>query len=80
MYYINYQTGAGNDTSDTLEEAKRIADEGAAYTRQPIVIEDEDGNEVSRRSWYGVEYNANEYYCVDPILFGSFGFYSDWTN
>lgn len=79
MYYINYQTGAGNDTADTLEEAKRIADEGAAYTQQPIVIEDEDGNEVSRRSWYGVKYNADDD-CVDPILFGSFGFYSDWTN
>lgn len=79
MYYINYNTGAGNDTADTLEEAKRIADDGACYTQHPIVIEDEDGNEVSRRSWYGAKYNADDD-CVDPILFGSFGFYSDWTN
>ena len=80
MYYINYQTGAGNDTAGTLDEAKRLADEGAAYTQQPITIEDEDGNEVSRRAWCGVEYNEDEYYCEDPIRFGTFGFYGDWTN
>ena len=39
MYYINYCTGAGNERTDTLEEAKRIADEEAAYTQQHIIIE-----------------------------------------
>ena len=40
-YYINYNTGAGNKWADTLEAAKELADDGAAYTQRPIIIEDE---------------------------------------
>lgn len=77
-YYINYHTGAGNETVDgTLEEAKRVADEDAAYTQQNIEIFDEDGDSVAIRRWVGVDYN-NGYESENPIIFGSFGFYDDW--
>lgn len=77
-YTINYNTGAGNETieSEDLEAVKAQADEGAAYTQQPITIEDENGNEVARRSWNGVEFEEGD--AEDPIRFGSSGFYGDW--
>jgi len=80
IYRICYHTGAGDTTAETLEEAMRIADQGAAYTQQDISIEDADGNEVARRRWCGVEYDEDDedLYCEDPICFGSFGYYSDW--
>ena len=48
MYHINFHTGAGNlDGIKTVDEAKRLADEGAQYTQAPITIEDEGGNEIA---------------------------------
>lgn len=38
MYEINFDTGAGNRTAKTLEEAKKIADDCAAYTQCDIAI------------------------------------------
>lgn len=78
-YYINYNTGAGNEWADTLEAAREIADNGAAYTQQPIVIEDEDGNEVTRRPWWGVAYNE-EVPEDNPICLGDWGYYGDWQS
>lgn len=78
-YYINYHTGAGNrwiDAAD-LDAAKSDADKDAAYTQQPITIEDEDGNELSRRAWWGYDYDDSQ---SDPIRFGTFGFYGDWVD
>lgn len=79
-YTINYHTGAGNETieSDDLEAVKAQADEGAAYTQQPITIEDENGKEVARRTWYGTEISEGD--AEDPIEFGSSGFYGDWNE
>ena len=83
FYMIRYNTGAGDEeVNGTLDEAKAIADDGAAYTQQDIVIEDEDGNEVARRVWYGVEL-TDEYMTDDEdkyITFGSFGFYAPWND
>lgn len=80
-YYINYNTGAGNEwITGTLEDAQRAADDGAAYTQQPITIEDEHDNEVARRPWWGVAYDPD----VDDsaeneiISFGSFGYFGAW--
>lgn len=79
MYYINYHTGAGDDTADTLDEAMKLADEGAAYTKCGITIEDENGNEVAGRNWYGVPYSEDDDEpSDDPICFGDFGYYGDW--
>ena len=80
MYYINYCTGAGNERADTLEEAKRIADNGAAYTQQPIIIEDEDGREITRRPWWNVAYNGHALPETNPICYGDYGYYGDWTD
>lgn len=77
-YYINYNTGVGNEWADTLEEAKEIADAGACYTQQPITIEDEDDNEICRRPWWGSQYNEDEAWEDDPICFGEFGYFGDW--
>lgn len=77
-YYINYNTGIGNEWADTLEEAKAIADDGAAYTQRDITIEDEDDNEVLRRPWWGVGYDEDESSDDDPICFGDFGYFGDW--
>lgn len=80
MYTINYHTGTGNEHADTLDEAKRIADEGAAYTQQPITIEDEDGNEITRRPWWSVAYDEDAAAEFDPIHIGDYGYYGDWTD
>ena len=78
MYRIRYNTGAGDETAETLEAAKSAADEGASHTQQPIVIEDEFGNEVARRQWWGVSDGWKDE--NDPIRFGEFGFYGDWQE
>ena len=82
-YWIRYGTGAGDEEIiGTLDDAKRAADDGAAYTQIDIVIEDEDGNEITRRRWWGVEL-TDEYMTDDEdkyITFGSFGFYAPWDD
>lgn len=80
MYYINYHTGAGDDTADTMDKAMQVADAGAAYTQQDITIEDEAGNVVAIRRWYGVQYNKDEDDAETPICFGDFGYYADWCR
>lgn len=80
-YYINYHTGSGNETAADLDEAKRIADENAAYTQEAITIHDETGDEVARRNWWGVKYDPeNDPDTEDPICFGDYGYYGDWTE
>lgn len=78
-YKINYNTGAGDEQDfPSIGEAQAAADEGAAYTQQPIVIEDEDGNEVARRAWWGVLDGIED--ASDPIQFGTSGYYGDWQD
>lgn len=94
-YYIDYNTGAGNEYAETLEEAKALADEGACYTQQSIHIyevESETDNDidydyydtprqpVAIRNWYGVAYDEEESYEENPICFGDFGYYDDWVD
>lgn len=87
-YYINYHTGAGNEIiAGTLEEAKKNADENAAYTQADITIHSTDGDEpgeiICRRSWWGVEYDpdAAESEEGDSVItFGNFGYYGPWRD
>lgn len=79
-YYICYHTGAGDDVAPTVKAAMRIADKGAAYTQHDITIEDVNGNVLYTRRWWGTEYDEDEDCCENPILFGDFGFYSDWES
>lgn len=75
-YTINYHTGAGNfEVEGDLDEAKTQADQGATYTQEPITIDDENGNAVARRSWWGV---VPEEDAEDIIQFGTFGHYGAW--
>jgi len=76
-YIINYQTGIA-DHAKTLDEAKMIADAAAAYTQQDIVILFID-EEITRRQWWGVAFDPDVDDSEDPICFGDFGYYSDWT-
>lgn len=76
MYTVNYHTGAGNSAAETLDDAKKVADNGACYTQQDITVEDEEGNVAARRTWYGCTDGISE--CISPIRFGNFGFYGDW--
>ena len=78
MYTVNYHTGAGNGTAETLDDAKKVADNGACYTQESITIEDENGQTVSMRHWWdcmdGIEGMEN------PIRFGAYGYYGDWED
>jgi len=79
-YHICYHTGAGDEEAETLEEAMKTADENAAYTQQDITIEDNAGNVLAVRHWWGVEYDEEneDAYCEAPICFGRYGYYDDW--
>lgn len=82
MYTINYHTGVGNTEEETLELAMKKADEGAAYTQQNITIEDETGNVVAVRKWWGVGYDPEQTEDApeDIIQFGNFGYYGAWEE
>lgn len=80
---INYNTGAGNETAPTLEEAKQIADNGSRFTMRDITIEDGDGNVIIRRKWYGINIDDQEEFDIDidsVIRFGTNGFYGSWEE
>lgn len=83
LYFINYHTGVGDEWFEgTLDEAKAQADAGAAFTQQRFTIDDEDGNTISTRHWCGVSYDEDDsdMWCESAIIFGTFGFYSDWWD
>lgn len=55
-YYVNFGTGAGDEQVDgTLEDAKKAAENGLAYTQTDVRIQTEDGEDVAVLKWYGVE-------------------------
>lgn|GEM_PF-864274 len=72
--FIDFNTGAGNGWADTLEEAMELAEEGLAYTQQPVTVYDGE-REVARLPWYGVEPEEGE---VVTAHFGNYGFYGEW--
>ena len=79
-YKINYCNGMLLEIeSDSLETVEAIADEEICYTQQPVVITDENGNLIAWRTWYGVPYSDDDN-AVNPIKFGNYGFYDDWTS
>ena len=79
-YFITCGTGAGDEwVTGSLEDAKARADEQATYCQSDIVIEDEDGYEVTRRVWYGYTPDSEDREC-DIIEFGDFGFYNTWSD
>lgn len=78
-FTIDYQNGIREkEECADLEHAKNIADKRAGYTQQNIHIENEYGDIVARRTWYGCTTGIEEQ--TDPIKYGDFGFYGDWTE
>lgn len=82
-YYIEYGTGDGNEwVEGTLEEAMEIADKGVGYTQSGVEIQDEDGEPIVKRKWWGYEFDPE----TDPtdedeiISFGSYGFCGPWED
>ena len=77
-YFIDYQTGAGNQSiKGTLEEAIETAIKGARYTQTSITITDDNDNQVATLRWYGVSPDVDEVEEEDiAVRFGDFGYYT----
>jgi hypothetical protein len=79
MYKVNFGTGAGDeDGFETIEVAQKYADDNAVYTQSSIAIEDENGNIVCSRHWWGVGFDSEVDPSENPITFGDMGYYADW--
>lgn len=77
-YYINYGTGAGDEYIEgTLDEAKKVAEDGLSYTQQDVKIQTEDGEDVSVLAWYGVQPEEDD---AVVARFGDYGFYGEWVD
>ena len=85
-YYIDLDTGAGNEWFDgSLEDAKERASEAATYARCGVAIEDENGNIVAERDFRPVPFDG-DYSCykigkdADIVDFGVFGHLDAWYD
>ncbi len=75
-FYVNYGTGAGDEyIQGSLDDAKKLAEEGLAYTQQSVRIKNESGKDVAVLPWYDTE---PEEYDVVTARFGDSGFYGEW--
>lgn len=79
-YYINYGTGAGNEWTNSIEEAMKIAKENCAYTQCNIKIQDENHKDLYKSLWIGIKYDPNEDQDEPIAIFGNFGYYTAWTE
>lgn len=78
-FTINFNNGIRHqEECESIENAMKIADERAAYTQESITIENEFGDILARRPWYGCSSGIEE--TTNPIKFGDFGFYGDWIE
>jgi viroplasmin and RNaseH domain-containing protein len=77
-YLVDFGTGAGNKEFDTIEEAKKYAEENISYTEKSIGIWAVDGEEytplltsawVERGTGQGIKKLAK---------IGTKGYYKDW--
>jgi len=75
-YFIDFNTGAGNEYAKTLEDAKRKAEENLAYTQQDVDIY-EDDEIIATMPWWGTEPEQDD---VVTTQFGNFGFYGQWSD
>ena len=83
MYIVNWHTGVEDDAFDTLGKAMRFADANACYTQQNITIEDDDGNLICERHWWGTaisNLDDDDIVLYDQIDFGAYGYYDDWMD
>lgn len=78
MYIVNYQTGRGNTTHDTIEEAKAAT--VPAYTQLSVLIEDEDRHCIARLPWIGMPYEEDQEDDTPHTDFGAYGYYGQWED
>lgn len=75
-YFIDFNTGAGNEWADTLEEAFVLAENGLSYTQEPVCVY--NGAElIAKLPWYGIEPSKDD---VATANFGDSGFYGEWIK
>ncbi|MEG1718623.1 MAG: hypothetical protein RR333_08325 [Bacteroidales bacterium] len=75
-YYVDYNTGAGNEKVDTLEEAKKIAEEDCAYTQKSVNII-YNGEIIATLPWVPTQPSEDDIVIAN---FGDFGYYGDWED
>ena len=88
-YIVDFGTGVGNSSADSLDDAKVIAERDATYTQSSIYIidrnklpddydsDDYDKATVSQLPWCGVQPEEDDEVLVD---FGDYGFYGEWID
>ena len=77
MYVVDYGSITVSVCGD-LNFVKKVADMGAGYTREPIVILDSHGNELARREWRDGVRGIRR--AADPLRFADVGFFDDWQQ
>lgn len=82
MYTIDYNNGVVNTCDGSLEDAKKLADDCAGYSQHNIYINNDKGERVAGRSWYGVQFDpADTDETEDEVIqFGSYGYFGAWYD
>ncbi|MCU4733492.1 hypothetical protein [Bacillus sp. RCC_6_1] len=76
-YIVNYHTGVTEEVEVSgLSEAKKVAEEGIAYTQEKITIETLDGEVITTAYWYGISPQEDDN--VLETVGG--GFYQAWSD
>ncbi|MDA2051623.1 hypothetical protein [Bacillus cereus] len=76
-YIVNYHTGVTEKVEvNGLSEAKKVAEEGIAYTQENITIETLDGEVITTAYWYGISPQEDDN--VLETVGG--GFYQAWSD
>ncbi|AEA19409.1 TPA: hypothetical protein ACR3Z0_005476 [Bacillus thuringiensis] len=76
-YIVNYHTGVTEEVEvNDLSEAKKVAEEGIAYTQEKITIETLDGEVITTSYWYGISPQEDDN--VLETVGG--GFYQVWSD
>ncbi|PFV02936.1 hypothetical protein COK98_25745 [Bacillus cereus] len=76
-YIVNYHTGVTEEVEvNGLSEAKKVAEEGIAYTQENITIETLDGEIITTAYWYGVSPQEDD----DVLETVGGGFYQIWSD
>lgn len=74
-YTIDYHTGVVREVDAELDQVKRQAVSGIAYTQENISIR-LDGEVVTTARWYGLEPEADD----DVLMRVGDGFYQMWDD
>lgn len=61
----------------TIDDAKKAAEDGLAYTQTDVKIQTEDGGDVAVLNWYGISPEEDD---VVTARFGDYGFYGEWID